>query len=138
MICRLFWAKFRSVDKEAIHAAQRGFAWQGFYVEPTSATAVAALPTVFEIVKSQQIIVVPLTGGGSEGSSSVEHCSAEQNEKPCRWVVCFSFGLFDVEASEGRICSRAGLTTKVICHPEYRLLTSLWRRLKGCRLGFVS
>ena len=53
-----------SVEDEAILAAQRQLAHHGFYAEPTSATAVAALATVYQIARSDETIVIPLTGSG--------------------------------------------------------------------------
>jgi threonine synthase len=57
-----------AVEEDAIRAAQRQLAWRGFYVEPTSATAVAALQTLCQIADPQETIVVPLTGSGLKGS----------------------------------------------------------------------
>ncbi len=57
-----------SVEEEAILAAQRQLAHHGFYVEPTSATAVAALDAVYQVARPQETIVVPLTGSGLKGS----------------------------------------------------------------------
>lgn len=56
-----------AVEEEAIRTAQRELARHGFYVEPTSATAVAALPTVVEHAEPGETIVVPLTGSGLKG-----------------------------------------------------------------------
>ena len=52
------------VPEEQILPAQRQLAKQGFYVEPTSAVVIAALPQIFNIVKKDQKIVVSLTGNG--------------------------------------------------------------------------
>lgn len=57
-----------AVEDEAILAAQRQLAHQGLYVEPTSATAVAALEVVFQQAAPGETIVVPLTGSGLKGS----------------------------------------------------------------------
>jgi threonine synthase len=57
-----------SVEEGAIHAARETLAHHGFYVEPTSATALAALPRVFEMAAPDDVIVVPLTGSGLKGS----------------------------------------------------------------------
>jgi threonine synthase len=59
------------VEDEAILAAQRQLAWHGFYVEPTSATAVAALPSVLERALPDETIVLPLTGSGLKGVAAV-------------------------------------------------------------------
>jgi threonine synthase len=56
------------VEDEAILAAQRRLARHGLFVEPTSATAVAALGTLFERAAADDTIVVPLTGSGLKGS----------------------------------------------------------------------
>jgi threonine synthase len=57
-----------AVDEEAIRAAQRQLAHQGLYVEPTSATAIAALQTVWQMAGPEETIVVPLTGSGLKGA----------------------------------------------------------------------
>ena len=57
-----------AVKEDAILAAQRQLAHQGLFVEPTSATAVAALETVFQLAAPDEVIVVPLTGSGLKGS----------------------------------------------------------------------
>jgi threonine synthase len=61
-----------AVEENAIRAAQHRLAHHGFYAEPTSATAVAALETVAQIAKPEEIIVVPLTGSGLKGSPVLE------------------------------------------------------------------
>ncbi len=53
-----------AVEEETIRVAQRQLARHGFYVEPTSATAVAALQTVVQLAEPEETIVVPLTGSG--------------------------------------------------------------------------
>lgn len=58
-----------AVDEEAIQAAQRRLAHHGFYVEPTSATVIAALPAVAARAKVGALIVVPLTGSGLKGEA---------------------------------------------------------------------
>ncbi len=60
------------VEEQAIHAAQRLLAYQGFYVEPTSATAVAALKQVKDLARPEALIVIPLTGSGLKGSPVLE------------------------------------------------------------------
>jgi threonine synthase len=60
-----------TVDDEAILTAQRALAHLGFYVEPTSATVVAALPKVLAAVRSGETIVLPLTGSGLKGAPSI-------------------------------------------------------------------
>ncbi len=57
-----------AVEENAIRAAQVRMAHHGFYAEPTSATAVAALDVVFQIARPEDTIVVPLTGSGLKGS----------------------------------------------------------------------
>ena len=56
------------VDDDAILAAQRRLACRGFYIEPTSATAVAALELVLPQTSPDETVVVPLTGSGLKGS----------------------------------------------------------------------
>ena len=57
-----------AVEDDAILAAQRQLAHQGLFVEPTSATAVAALEVLFQQAAPDETIVVPLTGSGLKGS----------------------------------------------------------------------
>jgi threonine synthase len=56
-----------TVPEEAILKAQRQLARQGLYVEPTSATAIAALEVVLQRVAAGEVVVVPLTGSGLKG-----------------------------------------------------------------------
>ncbi len=56
------------VEEAAIEAAQHQIARHGFYTEPTSATAVAALPAVLSLAGPDETVVVPLTGSGLKGS----------------------------------------------------------------------
>jgi threonine synthase len=60
------------VSEEQIGAARRQAALQGLYIEPTSATALAALERVFEMASSEETILVPLTGSGLKGSPRVD------------------------------------------------------------------
>jgi threonine synthase len=57
-----------SVEDDEILEAQRRLAHQGLFIEPTSATVVAALKAIFEEVAPDDRIVVPLTGSGLKGS----------------------------------------------------------------------
>jgi threonine synthase len=57
-----------TVDDNATLQAQQLLARQGIYVEPTSATAVAALRSILPRVGPDETIVVPLTGSGLKGS----------------------------------------------------------------------
>jgi threonine synthase len=59
-----------AVEDEAILEAQRRLARRGLFVEPTSATAVAALERVHRHAVPGETIVVPLTGSGLKGSPS--------------------------------------------------------------------
>jgi len=56
------------VSEDAILSAQRDLARIGFYVEPTSATAVAALRSVSHLINPNEKIVIPLTGSGLKGA----------------------------------------------------------------------
>jgi threonine synthase len=56
------------VEEDEIRDARQEMASNGFYIEPTSATAVAALKHVSHLVKPQDTIVIPLTGSGLKGS----------------------------------------------------------------------
>jgi threonine synthase len=60
------------VTDDAILEAQRELALQGLFVEPTSATVVAALDTVFQLAVLQDVIVVPLTGSGLKGQPTLQ------------------------------------------------------------------
>jgi threonine synthase len=60
-----------AVQDDATLAAQRQLARLGLYVEPTSATAVAALRVVLQQAAPDETIVVPLTGSGLKGSPRV-------------------------------------------------------------------
>lgn len=57
-----------AVEEPAILAAQELLAHHGFYVEPTSATVVAALQAVAQWAGPAEIIVIPLTGSGLKGA----------------------------------------------------------------------
>ena len=57
-----------AVGDEATLQAQRRLARRGLYVEPTSATAVAALGTLLQQAAPEDTIIVPLTGSGLKGS----------------------------------------------------------------------
>jgi threonine synthase len=57
-----------AVEEEAIVEGQQRLAQQGFYVEPTSATAVAALERVLEVAGADETVLVPLTGSGLKGA----------------------------------------------------------------------
>jgi threonine synthase len=57
-----------TVTEDAILAAQGEMARAGFYVEPTSATVIAALPAVYDLARPGETIVVPLTGSGLKGT----------------------------------------------------------------------
>jgi len=60
------------VEEEAIKTAQHQLAQHGFYAEPTSATVVAALETLFQQAPPDATIVVPLTGSGLKGSPTFD------------------------------------------------------------------
>jgi threonine synthase len=57
-----------AVEEDAILEAQERLARQGFYVEPTSATVIAALESVARLATVDETIVVPLTGSGLKGA----------------------------------------------------------------------
>lgn len=57
-----------AVGENSILESQKQLALQGLYVEPTSAAALAALDTVYQLAKPEESIVVPLTGSGLKGS----------------------------------------------------------------------
>lgn len=61
-----------TVEEEEILAARQEMASHGFYVEPTSATAVAALNKVNQLAKPDETIVIPLTGSGLKGSPTLQ------------------------------------------------------------------
>jgi threonine synthase len=60
-----------ALEDDAILRAQQKLARRGLYVEPTSATAVAALELVLQEAAAEDTIVVPLTGSGLKGSPTV-------------------------------------------------------------------
>ena len=57
-----------TVDDEATLAAQARLAREGLFVEPTSATAVAALDQLWPELGGDETVVVPLTGSGLKGA----------------------------------------------------------------------
>jgi threonine synthase len=57
-----------TVEEGQILSAQRHAAQMGFYIEPTSATAIAALGTVFQMAGKEDCILVTLTGSGLKGA----------------------------------------------------------------------
>jgi threonine synthase len=61
-----------TVAEEEILPAQRRLAQRGFYVEPTSAVAIAALPAVYRMAGPEETIVIPLTGSGLKGAPEIE------------------------------------------------------------------
>jgi threonine synthase len=61
-----------AVEEAAIVEAQKRLARQGFYVEPTSATAVAAMEPVAAVAGAGETMVVPLTGSGLKGAPVVD------------------------------------------------------------------
>ena len=59
------------VEEEDIRLARQEMAAHGFYIEPTSATAIAALKHVNRLAKPGETIVIPLTGSGLKGSPAI-------------------------------------------------------------------
>ena len=57
-----------AVEEEAILAALQRLAHRGLWIEPTSATAVAALPAVLAAAEPAETVVVALTGSGLKGA----------------------------------------------------------------------
>jgi threonine synthase len=57
-----------TVPEEAILRAQRRLALQGFFVEPTSATVLAAWDALSPQVAAHEVAVLPLTGSGLKGA----------------------------------------------------------------------
>ncbi len=60
-----------TVTEAAIGEAQQRLARRGLYVEPTSATALAALDALLPQIPSDETVLVPLTGSGLKGSPRV-------------------------------------------------------------------
>jgi threonine synthase len=58
------------VRDEATLRAQRRLAHQGLFVEPTSATVVAALDQLLPQIDPDETLVAPLTGSGLKGEPS--------------------------------------------------------------------
>jgi threonine synthase len=52
------------VSDNAISEAQQQLAKKGFYVEPTSAMAVAGLNQMTKKIDKDDIVILPLTGSG--------------------------------------------------------------------------
>ncbi|NOH03366.1 MAG: pyridoxal-phosphate dependent enzyme [Chloroflexi bacterium] len=70
-----------TVEEEQILSAQKQAAQMGFYIEPTSATVIAALDTVFQMARKDDCLVVPLTGSGLKGApKSINPLSALSNQ----------------------------------------------------------
>ncbi len=66
-----------TVEEDQILAAQQQAAHMGFFVEPTSATVLAALEAVLRMARPDDIIVAPLTGSGLKGApKSMYHSAA--------------------------------------------------------------
>jgi threonine synthase len=59
------------VKDDDILAAQQRMAHIGFFIEPTSAAAVAALDVVAGLADVQETVVVPLTGSGLKGAPQI-------------------------------------------------------------------
>ena len=60
-----------TVTEAQILGAQQQAARMGFYVEPTSATVIAALDAVYQRAGKDDTIVAPLTGSGLKGSPRI-------------------------------------------------------------------
>jgi threonine synthase len=56
------------VGEDAILNAQKSLARRGIYVEPTSATVVAALHDLKSVFGENDLVIVPLTGSGLKGA----------------------------------------------------------------------
>lgn len=61
-----------AVEEDAILLSQQELAHRGLYVEPTSATALAALAAILPQIGPDDTVVVPLTGSGLKGSPNLE------------------------------------------------------------------
>jgi threonine synthase len=60
-----------TVNESAIKAGQKQLAHQGIYIEPTSATVIAALDAVKQLAAPEDVIVASLTGSGLKGSPTM-------------------------------------------------------------------
>ena len=60
------------VSENAIKEAQLKLARQGVYIEPTSATAIAAVERIAQLAEKDESIVVPLTGSGLKGEPKLD------------------------------------------------------------------
>jgi threonine synthase len=70
-----------TVEEDQILSAQIQAAQMGFYIEPTSATVIAALDNVFRMAGKEDCIVVSLTGSGLKGTpKSASQLSAWSNQ----------------------------------------------------------
>jgi len=59
--------KVLAIGEDSILKAQEDLAHLGYYVEPTSALAVAGLKKLLNCLKNTETIVIPLTGNGLKG-----------------------------------------------------------------------
>lgn len=57
-----------AIDEEAILDAQREIAFLGYYIEPTSALAVAGYTQLMDQIDEHDVVVLPLTGIGLKGT----------------------------------------------------------------------
>lgn len=56
-----------AIEEDKIIEAQKTLAEEGFYIEPTSALAVAAFKELSSLIEDTEIVVIPLTGNGLKG-----------------------------------------------------------------------
>jgi len=56
-----------AIEEDLIKSAQKTLALQGYYIEPTSALAVAGFQKLLELIKKSDTVVIPLTGNGLKG-----------------------------------------------------------------------
>jgi threonine synthase len=62
---------FFAVEEEEIKKSLFELAWKGFYVEPTAAATIAAIPKYMSQLKKNEIIVSVLTGHGLKSTEKV-------------------------------------------------------------------
>jgi len=59
--------KVLAIDEEAIMHAQQMIAHMGYFIEPTSALAVAGFLQLENVIKENETVVLPMTGSGLKG-----------------------------------------------------------------------
>lgn len=66
---------FISVSEQQIQSALKEMGAQGYFIEPTSATAFAGIPQLIKTqkIKPDELTVGVVTGNGLKATNSIEH-----------------------------------------------------------------